>query len=229
MVNEIGERQRTRRERTQPQPAEAKTTEPKTTGRRSAAALRPSTRLLLDALAAAPAFMLGRRTDVVAWNPLAAAVHGFAPDAERNFARRIFLDPASRDFHRDWEAVAAETVAWLRLDADRYPSDQLLASLVGELSIRSETFGRLWVAPESRRRSHGTRLIAHPLAGDLDLGYETLALPDDQDLLLVTYLVEPGSASAERLQLLSNWNVADETSSAALANNVTELRRPRRP
>ncbi|MEP6479969.1 MAG: hypothetical protein ABJB03_11290 [Rhodoglobus sp.] len=235
MVNEI-EQLRTRRERVRPRAdvkaveaaPEAQPASPKTTGRRSAATLRASTRQLLEALTGSPAFVLGRRMDVVAWNPLAAAVYGFSPDAERNFARRVFLDPASRDFHRDWESIAGETVAWLRLDAARFPSDQMLASLVGELSIKSDDFGRLWIAAESRQRSHGTRLIAHPLVGELDLGYETLAFPDDRDLMLVTYTVEQGSASADRLQLLSSGLAADAAPRAIESDNVTELRRPRR-
>jgi len=41
--------------------------------------------------------------------------------------------------------MAAETVAYLRLRAGRRPDDTQLAALVGELSMKSDDFRRLWV------------------------------------------------------------------------------------
>lgn len=44
-----------------------------------------------------------------------------------------------------------------------------------------------------------------PVAGDLDLRYQTLIVPGSAGLTLVTYLAEPGSPAAERLVLLASW------------------------
>jgi transcriptional regulator with XRE-family HTH domain len=169
--------------------------------------LRPGLRLLLDAMESTPAFVLGRRMDVLAWNRLADAISGWTvgPGGRPNTARHLFLDPSARDYYPDWERVAEETVAYLRLDAGRHPRDPKLAALVGELSIADETFRRLWAAHEVKEKTFGHKLINHPLVGELELSYETLALPGDPDQLLVTYLAEPGSTTAERLALLASW------------------------
>ena len=48
------------------------------------------------------------------------------PPRLRNHARWVFLDPAARDLYLDWEDVARDNVAILRLDAGRHPDDPLL-------------------------------------------------------------------------------------------------------
>ncbi|MFD4632093.1 helix-turn-helix transcriptional regulator [Streptomyces sp. NPDC058284] len=170
--------------------------------------VRPGLRLLLDTIDRAPAFVFGRRMDVLAWNPLADALNGFSrmTPAERNIPRQIFLEGPGRDCYPEWEAVAAETVAYLRLDAARCPSDSALCSLVGELSVKSEDFRRLWADHQVKEKTHGVKRISHPVAGELVLPYETLALPGDPEQLLVVYTPEPGSETADRLSLLASWS-----------------------
>jgi transcriptional regulator with XRE-family HTH domain len=169
---------------------------------------RPGVRLLLDSLGA-PGFLLGRRMDVVAWNALADAVSGFSTRSEeaRNQARYTFLDPEARDYFTDWPTVAAETVAHLRLDAGRHPGDRKLAALVGELALASEEFRKLWADHHVREKTHGVKRLRHPVVGELELGYETLALPGEPDRLLVVYTAPPASAAAEKLAILSSWTV----------------------
>ncbi|MEW1675770.1 helix-turn-helix transcriptional regulator [Streptomyces noursei] len=169
--------------------------------------VRPGLRLLLDTLDRAPAFVLGRRMDVLAWNDLGDAVVGFsrmAPE-DRNMPRQVFLDPRARELYPDWAAVAAETVAHLRLDAGQHPHDAQLTTLVGELSLRSEDFRRLWADHQVREKSYGVKRLHHPVVGELELPYETLAVPGEAGQLLVVYTAEPGSQTAERLQLLASW------------------------
>lgn len=174
---------------------------------RDGQSVRPGLQLLLDTMTGTPAFVLGRRMDVLAWNTLADVIVGFSrkPPAERNQARQVFLDPTAPDCYPDWAAVAAETVAYLRLDAGRHPDDPALSALVGELSVRSESFRRLWADHQVREKTYGVKRLVHPVAGELEFGYEALALPGDPDQLLVAYTVVPGSATAERLALLASW------------------------
>ncbi|MFE4460766.1 helix-turn-helix transcriptional regulator, partial [Nocardia tengchongensis] len=159
-------------------------------------------RVVLDALAA-PAFVLGRRMDVLAWNSLGDLVSGFShvPVAERNQARYLFLDPVAPTFYPEWESVAAETVSFLRRDAGLHPNDPKLAALVVELSARSADFARLWAAHPIKEKTRGTKLIHHPQVGRLELGYETLLL-SDPDQLLVVYTAAPGSETAAALARL---------------------------
>jgi transcriptional regulator with XRE-family HTH domain len=169
--------------------------------------VRPGLRLLLDTIENAPAFIFGRRLDVLAWNALGDAVAGYTrmTPKERNVLRQVFLDPAAPGFYPDWPAVAAETVAFLRLDAGRHPEDRRLAALVGELAMKSEDFRRLWADHQVKEKTYGIKRVTHPLVGELTLPYETLSLPGDPDQLLVIYTPEPGSETADRLAVLASW------------------------
>ncbi|MBQ1016601.1 helix-turn-helix domain-containing protein [Micromonospora sp. D93] len=172
--------------------------------------VRPEIRELLAALEGVPAYVWGPRTDVLAWNQTASALFGDwaarAPQ-DRNWARITFLDPASRDLFPDWETKAYDVVGQLRLGAGLHTDDPLLASLIGELSIRSEDFRRLWATHDVKKKTHGLMRLSHPLVGELTLRYETLALPGDPEQLLSTYHAEPGSLSEEALRLLASWGV----------------------
>ncbi|AWS43681.1 helix-turn-helix transcriptional regulator [Streptosporangium sp. 'caverna'] len=170
--------------------------------------VRPGLHLMLRTLDHVPAFILGRRTDVLAVNRLAREVltdFDALPVPHRNLARYYLLDPEARNRTGDWERVAAETVAMLRLEAGRYPADRRLADLVGELTLRSPEFSPWWNDHRVLRRTHGSKTYHHPLVGDLHFSYESLQPPGDTDQTLCVYNVEPGSATAEALQLLSNW------------------------
>ncbi len=108
----------------------------------------------------------------------------------------------------EWDAVAAEVVGFLRLDAGRHPDDRELTALVGELSMKSEQFRRLWADHQVKDKTHGVKRIAHAVVGELTLPYETLTLPGDPDQLFVVYTPEPGSPTAERLSMLASWTAA---------------------
>ncbi|MCC9311357.1 helix-turn-helix transcriptional regulator [Kitasatospora sp. RB6PN24] len=180
-------------------------------GRPAGTAVRPGVRLLLDRMAQVPAFVLGRRMDVLAWNALGDAVNGFSelPPGRRNAVRQVFQEPRAREFYREWPVVAEETVGYLRLYAGRHPDDPELAALVDEVSDHSAEFRRLWADHRVREKSWGRKLLSHPLVGELDFGYETLALPGEPELLLVGYTAEPAGPTAQRLTLLAGWTAGE--------------------
>ncbi|MEV6429768.1 helix-turn-helix transcriptional regulator [Nocardia sp. NPDC051463] len=169
--------------------------------------VRPGLRRLLDAAGEVPAYVVGRGTNVLAWNPIAAALitdFGALPPRERNLARLVFLDEGMRELYEDWPAKAADVVAYLRLDAARNPGDEGITTLVAELSGIPE-FREQWDKYELEDKTHGRYAYLHPVVGRLDLGFETLRLPDDPDQALVMHTTEPESASATALQLLATW------------------------
>jgi transcriptional regulator with XRE-family HTH domain len=180
--------------------------------------LRPALGTLLESMELVPAYVLGPRTDILAWNRLAAAVfHDFAavPEKHRNYARLVFLDPTMRTLYADWEVKAGETASALRVYAGYCADDPELSALVGELSVRSAEFRRLWAAHEVREKGYGSKVLNHPLVGPLDLSYESLKLPDDPEQTLLLFHAEPGSKSADALRLLSSWG-ADASHPSAL-------------
>jgi hypothetical protein len=106
-------------------------------------------------------------------------------------------------------------VAIMRADAGRDPHNRSLQDLVGELSTQSETFRTLWGSHDVRTHGTGTKRFHHPEVGELVLAYEELAITAEPGLVLLIYTAEPGSPSAERLQLLASL-AADQTPSGSL-------------
>ncbi|MEU5366032.1 helix-turn-helix transcriptional regulator [Streptomyces sp. NPDC005925] len=175
--------------------------------------VRVALRQLLDSFDGVPAYITGRRSDILAWNRMAAAVFGDwskLPPQERNWARLVFLNPEYRDLYVEWEQKATDMVSHLRMDAGCHPDDPRLSSLVGELSVKSEEFRRLWATHDVKEKSHGVKHLRHPLVGELTLQFESFRLNDGTEQSLVTYHAEPDSASAEALRLLASWG-ADAT------------------
>ncbi|MET9493329.1 helix-turn-helix transcriptional regulator [Streptomyces sp. NPDC006552] len=168
---------------------------------------------LVDSMEGVPAYIGGARSDILAWNRMAAALFGdwgAMPAGERNWARLTFLNPDYRELFRDWEQKASDMVSYLRLYAGQHPDDPELSALVGELSVKSEEFRTLWATHDVKEKGHGVKRMRHPLVGELTLAYETLHLPDDDGQFLSVYHAEPGSPSAEALRLLASWG-ADAT------------------
>jgi transcriptional regulator with XRE-family HTH domain len=169
--------------------------------------VRPAVYQVLDSLSV-PAVVEGRRTDVLAANRLGYALYTdfeAKPRRERNFARFVFLDEAARSLYVDWERVAGNCVAALRLYAGRHAEDPQLTELVGELSVRSDTFRRMWGDHDVLAHTTGTKRLHHPIVGELSLNYVVLAVEGDPEQTLVVYTPEPDSSSAEALRILASW------------------------
>lgn len=170
--------------------------------------VRATLREMLASLEGVPAYVTGPRSDIQAWNPMAAALFGDwdrLPSRERNWARLVFLQPDYRRLFVDWESKAADIVGAMRLYAGCYPDDPQLSALVGELSVKSEAFRRLWARHDVKEKNHGAQRLHHPLVGDLTLSFESFRLPDDPEQSLTVYNAPPGSTAAESLRLLASW------------------------
>jgi transcriptional regulator with XRE-family HTH domain len=184
--------------------------------------VRPSIQRIVDSMQAIPAFVQNSRLDILYANQLAAALYSdpfHDPIRPPNSARFLFLDPRARTFYVDWESVARDIVASLRGTAGRNPYDRSLSDLVGMLSTRSAEFRALWASHDVRFHRSGTKRIHHALVGDLTLAYESLELPADPSLTLITYSAEPGSPSEAALRELADWVAARAKLSVAAAES----------
>jgi transcriptional regulator with XRE-family HTH domain len=178
------------------------------------AGARLSLQWALEAITEGVAFVRDPYQNLLATNALGRAFYSpVIGDSGRtpNLARFQFLDPASRDFYPDWELFSEMCVGIMRAEAGRDPHDRTMQDLVGELSTRSETFRALWGAHNVRTHGSGTKRFHHPVAGELTLAYEELAITAEPGLVLMVYTAEPGSPSAERLRLLASWGASEHT------------------
>ena len=163
----------------------------------------PSVAGLLGLWVAQPVIVNGRWGDVLASTPLAVALSPcFAPG--RNGARDTFLDPALRElFGDDWDRVARSVVAGLRALSATDADEPRLTSLIGELSVKSVEFRRLWARHDVRPRAgSGTSRMTHPQVGPLELTWDKLAVTGAPGQQIVVYHAEPGSSSERALTLL---------------------------
>jgi transcriptional regulator with XRE-family HTH domain len=170
---------------------------------------RWSTVQLIESWTEQPAILLGRRRDVLAANALARALlfdFTALPAAERNYIRWVLLHPHARALYQDWEVVAAEMVGILRMEAGRHPDDRGISDLVGELAVKSKEFPGWWADQRVGAHTHGTKRFRHAVVGDLELEWQGLILPGDEDQTIFVYFAVPGSPAAEKLALLASWN-----------------------
>ncbi|KAB8184024.1 helix-turn-helix domain-containing protein [Microbispora catharanthi] len=162
----------------------------------------PGTRLLLDAWVDTPAYLRGRRFDVLAANATAIALAPMYRPG-RNLVRDVFLDPGARALFPRWDTVAADSVAALRAVAGTDLDDPALRELVEELSAASEDFRRLWERHDVRPTRDETKEFAHPVVGPLVLRRHSLTVGGTDGQVVIAYQAEPGTPSAAALARLT--------------------------
>jgi transcriptional regulator with XRE-family HTH domain len=156
-----------------------------------------------------PAYVVGAYFDVLAANLMARALSPtFTPG--RNILRQLFLDPADRALYVHWDRVTAATVAGLRSKTTTDPDDPALAELVGELSIHSEPFRRLWARADVTHGRNGVSHLDHPEVGELHLRHEKLDLGNGDGMQLVIHHATPGTDSAQSLILLGTLTATSD-------------------
>jgi transcriptional regulator with XRE-family HTH domain len=179
-----------------------------------AVTVRSTLQQVLDAISHAPAWIGNGRYDVLATNRLARALYAPVladPRRPANTARFVYLSPeAARDFFVDYDRIAIDVAAKLRMEAGRDPHDEELIALVGELSSRSELFRQRWASQDVRLHRSGRKRLCHPVVGRLDLDVESLELPAEPGLHLNVYTAAAGTPAADGLTLLASWAAAPE-------------------
>jgi transcriptional regulator with XRE-family HTH domain len=183
--------------------------------------VRPAVLRIVESMSA-PAIVRNTHLDYLTANPLGRALYAPIFDSREqpaNSARFTFLDPVAQEFYVDWERAAKDLVAHLRLLAGSNPYDKNLSDLVGELSTRSDAFRTWWAAHNVRYHQTGTKRLHHPVVGDMELSYEVLELPADDGMTIATYSAEPGSRSAEALDLLASWAATPTEQPAPTTDN----------
>jgi hypothetical protein len=161
---------------------------------------------MLDRLADVPVMVIDASWQVIAMNALASALLGdrsAASGRDRNLAWLHFTGAPSRIVRSEHEReeAEAEIVADLRDAIGRYPADEQLAALVGDLRTRSPRFASVWDEHPVARRTASRKTFQHPEAGLITLDCDVLTAQGG-DLRLVVYTAVPGSRDAEALELL---------------------------
>jgi transcriptional regulator with XRE-family HTH domain len=163
----------------------------------------PSVRRLLNSWPGNPAFVQGRFLDVLAANPLMMALSPMYTPG-RNILRAAFLDSAVSDLFCDAEVRLENVVSALRASVGPDVDDPQLTELIGELSLKSADFRRLWSRHDVKPHpGGGVHRMRHPQVGELELHYDKFHLAGADRQMLTVYQAQPGSRSEQALTLLA--------------------------
>ncbi len=157
----------------------------------------------LVAMLPLPAFVEGRYLDVLAANPLATALSPRLV-VGGNRLRDVFLDPAEQAMFPQTERAAAALVAGFREAVGTDTDNPRFIELVGELSLVSPLFRRLWARHDVRHRAGAVVPFQHPQVGELRLNREKLLVSGTEGIMLVVYHPDAGSDAEEKLALLGS-------------------------
>ncbi len=169
----------------------------------------PALQHFLDQFGARPAFVSGRRWDILAWNNAGCAVFDdfrLRTARERNTIWGIFTNPLSRQFVVNWEEDARHLLAQFRSSCARYPGDPQLTELIHDLMLASPEFRAWWPDHEVRSGREGRKTLNHPQVGYLMFERLTFQVFDTPDLKVTVYTpLEEGDTPRKVEQLLEQW------------------------
>jgi transcriptional regulator with XRE-family HTH domain len=167
-------------------------------------------RRVLAALDPSPAYVRGRRWDVLAWNESADALNEFsrATGPACNLFWRLFRDETLPCRLGDPECTRRRAVAQFRAVAAKYPNDTGFMELIDDLRRNSREFAQLWAEHDVLGSTEGLKQFIHPALGELILDHTTLEIPGDGDIRMIVLTAAPDSETERKLPLLMAQGVA---------------------
>lgn len=157
----------------------------------------PALQIVIDALTPHPAFVIGRRWDVLIWNRAAGLLFRFDEPClphSRNAVWRFFQEK-EHTIDADWEAQAQNLVAQFRADYARYPGDASFQTLLRDLQDAHPSFRQWWERQDVRGLPNGPRSLIHPTFGVLEFDHVTFQTALTQDLRVKVYAASPPTVS----------------------------------
>ncbi|WP_405687184.1 helix-turn-helix transcriptional regulator [Streptomyces sp. NBC_00057] len=165
----------------------------------------PTLQRILDSQQPHPAFVLGPRFDILAWNRATTDVYGdpTAIPPEHRHLVWLFFGGYLRDLILNWEPSARSLLAEFRAATGMYVHEPWFITLVGELSRNSREFCRWWQQHEVERHHVTAREVKHPRVGRLVLEETALVVDDRSGRRIVVEIPRPGTETESRLAALS--------------------------
>jgi transcriptional regulator with XRE-family HTH domain len=139
-----------------------------------------------------PAYVTGRRWDILAWNAAADEIFAFSrlADDDRNSLLTVLTNPATRRlFGASWAEEARRMVAQFRATHDLWAGDPAFRDLLARLRDGCPEFKGWWEAHDISGIAAGRKSLSHPKKGRLKLEYASFQANDDPALKLVIYTV----------------------------------------
>lgn len=138
---------------------------------------------------AEPAYLTGRRWDLLAWNTAAARLFDFGalPPERRNILHFVLTDPAARTlFGGGWATEARRLTALFRATFDLFANDPAFVDLVARVAGGCAPFNDWWSDHDVRAPVSGTKTLHGP-DGPRRYRYASFQCNDDAALKLAVY------------------------------------------
>jgi transcriptional regulator with XRE-family HTH domain len=165
--------------------------------------ISPVLQQMLSDLEPAPAYVMGRRFDYLAWNNAAEKIFAISAASnpyECNLVWRFFTDPMMREHFSHWEQMARGLLAEFRATSARYPGDEWFEELIEALKQVSPEFCRWWQEHDAPRELAGDKIMEHATLGHLEFQHLTLQVLSDPDVRVSLYM--PNAMTRTQLQRL---------------------------
>jgi PAS domain-containing protein len=137
-----------------------------------------------------PAYVTGRRWDVLTWNKAADELFAFSrlPEEDRNTLVCMLTNPATRRlFGSGWADEAKRMVAQFRATHDLWAGDPAFLDLLARLRRGCPEFDSWWKAHDIKAVAAGLKLLKHPKKGVLSFEHASFEANDDPALKLIIY------------------------------------------
>ena len=174
--------------------------------------ISPQLQRVLDRLECTPAYIIGRRWDILGWNAPATLLCGDPTelkDLEGNCLWQLFLG-SMRSMILDWENHAKAEVAKFRVSQAQYADYACpwVNNLVATLEEASPEFKEWWQQYEVSDWNSGIKHLKHPVYGLLSFEHNAFAIADRNycDLKLITYVPLPNTDTLSNLKAHCNSN-----------------------
>ncbi len=158
---------------------------------------------MLDSLTGQPAYLIGRRWDILVWNQAAIAVFGdyaALQGDERNIMHLVFANARHRRLLVDWNEVAPVYLAMFRADSARYAGHPDLQRLIATLMRTSPEFKAWWPKHDVVAELSNIKRIRHPRKGIMLFEFTSFAVTDGSGRKLIVYTPQHENKTADKLE-----------------------------
>jgi transcriptional regulator with XRE-family HTH domain len=156
--------------------------------RAQAETVDPVVSALVGRLDPFPAYLKGRRWDVLAANRAARALltdWSARESGDRNLVWWMFTDPGARKVYVRWEEEAAGMLGRFRAAAGRRPDDPDFTDLIERLHQASPEVRAWWPRYDVAAVGGGTKHLHHPALGDVTFQHTVLQVADNPEQTLI--------------------------------------------
>ena len=140
-----------------------------------------------------PAYVTGRRLDLLAWNAATADLFtdfGAMPKRDQNLLAYVLINPHARSlFGGGWTREARHLIAMFRVAYDQWAGDPAFSELHERLQQECPEYTAWWKAHDVRLPQAGVKLLDHATRGKLCAEYATFQANVDPALKFVIFSV----------------------------------------